>query len=246
MNEVMAEMLGKVTGCSRGRGGSMHLFHEPTGFYGGNAIVGGGLPMAAGLGLAAKMRGEDRVIACFFGEGAVAEGEFHESMNLAELWQLPVLFVCENNGYAMGTAIERSESEIDLTKKAAGYRVPAESVDGMNVAAVDLAARKALAFIREGGGPTFLEFRTYRFRAHSMFDAQLYRDKSEVAAWRERGPIVGFEAWLRKAGLIHAGDVEGIEARVQQEIEAAVAFAEASEFEPVGDLTRHVHGEPAP
>lgn len=243
MNEVMAEMLGRESGCSHGRGGSMHLFHAPTGFYGGNAIVGGGLPLAVGLALAAKMRGEDRVVACFFGEGAIAEGEFHESMNLAELWQLPVLFVCENNGYAMGTAIERSESELDLMKKAAAYRVPAESVDGMNVAAVELAAQKALAFIREGGGPTFLEFRTYRFRAHSMFDAQLYRDKSEVAQWREKGPIVRFETWLRNAGLIREGDVEAIQTRVQAEVEAAVAFAEAAEVEPVTQLTRHVHAE---
>ena len=170
MPAVLAEMYGKQEGCSRGRGGSMHLFHAATNFYGGNAIVGGGLPMAVGLALAAKLRGEDRVIACFFGEGAVAEGEFHESMNLAELWRLPVLFVCENNLYAMGTALAISESEVDIHHKARSYNMPAAAVDGMDVVAVEVATRRALAFIREGGGPSFLECRTYRFRAHSTLE----------------------------------------------------------------------------
>jgi 2-oxoisovalerate dehydrogenase E1 component len=241
MDAVMAEMMGKVDGCSRGRGGSMHIFDEATRFYGGNAIVGGGLPMAVGLALAAKMRSENAVIACFFGEGAVAEGEFHESLNLAKLWNLPVLFVCENNGYAMGTALDRSESELDLTKKAASYQVRAESVDGMDVVAVELAARSALKFIREQGGPVFLECKTYRFRAHSMFDAQRYRDKSEVAEWREKGPIVRFQDWLLSSNLMHEGDLEAIEARVDKEIDAAVAFAEASPHEPLDDLYRHVY-----
>jgi 2-oxoisovalerate dehydrogenase E1 component len=245
MDAVMAEMMGKVDGCSRGRGGSMHIFDEATRFYGGNAIVGGGLPMAVGLALAAKMRSENAVITCFFGEGAVAEGEFHESLNLAKLWNLPVLFVCENNGYAMGTALDRSESELDLTKKAASYQVRAESVDGMDVIAVELAARSALKFIREQGGPVFLECKTYRFRAHSMFDAQRYRDKSEVAAWREKGPIVRFQDWLLSSNLMHEGDLEAIEARVDKEIDAAVAFAEAARLEPLSDLYRHVYQDPA-
>lgn len=245
MNSIMAELFGKSTGCSGGRGGSMHLFHEPTHFYGGNAIVGGGLPMAVGLALAAKMKHENRVTVCFFGEGAVAEGEFHESMNLAELWQLPVLFVCENNGYAMGTAIERSESVLDLTKKAAAYGVPAESVDGMDVVAVKVAAARALNFIREGGGPTLLECRTYRFRAHSMFDAQRYRDKAEVLAWREKGPIVRLQKWSIDAGLVHANDLQDIEKRVQQEVDESVAFAKAAAVEAATDLYRHVYGEPA-
>jgi pyruvate dehydrogenase E1 component alpha subunit len=241
MDAVMAEMMGKVDGCSRGRGGSMHIFDEATRFYGGNAIVGGGLPMAVGLALALKMRNENAVIACFFGEGAVAEGEFHESLNLAKLWNLPVLFVCENNGYAMGTALARSESEPDLTKKAASYQVRAQSVDGMDVIAVELAARSALSFIREQGGPVFLECKTYRFRAHSMFDAQRYRDKSEVASWREKGPIVRFQDWLVSSNLMHEGDLEAIEARIAKEIDAAVAFAEASSLEPLDDLYRHVY-----
>jgi 2-oxoisovalerate dehydrogenase E1 component len=196
MNTVMAEMYGKAEGCSGGRGGSMHLFDAATEFYGGNAIVGGGLPLAGGLALADKMTGEDRVTACFFGDGAVAEGEFHETLNLAELWDLPVLFVCENNGYAMGTAIGRYESQTDIRAKAAAYNIAAEEVDGMDVVAVEAATRRAVAAIRETGRPFFLECNTYRFRAHSMFDAQLYREKTEVETWRAQGPIVRFQGWL--------------------------------------------------
>ena len=181
---IMAEMFGRLEGCCRGRGGSMHLFDAGCRFYGGNAIVGGGLPIAVGLALADRMQGRQRVTACFFGEGAVAEGEFHESMNLAALWNLPVLFCCENNLYAMGTALERSESETDLALKAAAYEMPAWSVDGMDVLAVEAAARRAAEAIRGGGGPHFLEFRTYRFRAHSMYDPELYREKSEVEVWK--------------------------------------------------------------
>ena len=170
---VMAEMYGKREGCSGGRGGSMHIFDAATKFYGGNAIVGGGLPLAVGLALADKMAGRPRVTACFFGDGAVAEGEFHESLNLAALWQLPVLFVCENNRYAMGTALELTESETDISAKAASYRMVSEAVDGMDVVAVEAAARRAAASARDGGGPAFLECRTARFRAHSMLDAQI-------------------------------------------------------------------------
>jgi TPP-dependent pyruvate/acetoin dehydrogenase alpha subunit len=180
----MAEMFGKVEGCSRGRGGSMHLFDAATRFYGGNAIVGGGLPIAVGLALADKMQGLDRIACCFFGEGAVAEGEFHESMNLAALWKLPVLFVCENNLYAMGTALSRSESVTDISRKASAYGVPAEAVDGMDVLAVGEAAARAVEAARTMGSPYLLECRTYRFRAHSMFDPELYRTKAEVEEWK--------------------------------------------------------------
>lgn len=236
MNAVMAEMYGKAEGCSGGRGGSMHLFDAETSFYGGNAIVGGGLPLSAGLALADRMVGHDNVTACFFGEGAVAEGEFHEAMNLAAVWSLPVLFVCENNGYAMGSALSRTESVTDISAKAAAYQVEAKAVDGMDVVAVEAAARKATRTIRETGKPVFLECRTYRFRAHSMFDAQLYRDKAEVDAWRKRGPIVKFQGWLLQNGLIHAEDVTEIEARIDAEIAEAVAFAEAGSWEPVDQL----------
>ena len=246
MDRVMAEMYGKASGCSRGRGGSMHLFDAETHFYGGNAIVGGGLPIAAGLALADRMRGLKRVTACFFGEGAAAEGEFHESLNLAALWKLPVLFVCENNLYAMGTALDRSESETDIHLKAASYRVPSEAVDGMDVVAIEAAVRRAVAAIRAEPGPFFLECRTYRFRAHSMFDAQLYRDKAEVEDWKQRDPITRFSDWARSAGLIREADIDAIEQAVAGEVDAAVAFAEAGDWEPVADLTRDVVAEGTP
>ncbi len=240
MPAVMAEMFGRRDGCSGGRGGSMHLFDRAANFYGGNAIVGGGLPLAVGLALADHMRGEDRVTVCFFGEGAAAEGEFHESLNLAALWGLPVLFVCENNLYAMGTALGRSESETDIHSKAEGYRIDSEAVDGMDVVAVEAATRRAVAAIRETGRPFFLECRTYRFRAHSMFDAQLYRDKAEVEGWKAKDPIRRFQAWALSAGLLHPEDVAELEATAAAEVQAAVAFAEASPLEAVADLARHV------
>lgn len=246
MNAVMAEMFGKAEGCSGGRGGSMHLFSKDHNFYGGNAIVGGGLPLAVGLALGDRMAGEDRVTACFFGEGAVAEGEFHESMNLASLWDLPVLFVCENNKYAMGTALERSEAETDIHRKAAGYAIQSEVVDGMDVVAVEAAARRALQTMRETGEPYFLECRTYRFRAHSMFDAQLYREKQEIEDWRGKGPITRFRGWLEENGMIHADDVAAIEAAVKAEIDEAVAFAEAGTWEPLEELTEHVYSSARP
>jgi pyruvate dehydrogenase E1 component alpha subunit len=236
MNAIMAEMFGKQKGCSRGRGGSMHLFDRSVRFFGGNAIVAGGLPVAVGLALAAKMQGETRVTACFFGEGAVAEGAFHESMNLAALWHLPVLFVCENNLYAMGTALARSESEIDLTRKAASYGVATAHVNGMNVIAVLDAARQAVALVRERQLPFFLELHTYRFRAHSMFDAELYRGKREVEHWKQHDPIRTFTDHLQTARMIGEADLARLDADVQQEVDAAVAFADAGTLEPVAQL----------
>jgi pyruvate dehydrogenase E1 component alpha subunit len=245
MDSVLAEMYGKQDGCSRGRGGSMHLFDRAANFCGGNAIVGGGLPMAVGLALADRMRGESNVTACFFGEGAVAEGEFHESMNLATLWKLPVLFVCENNLYAMGTALALSESETDIERKAACYRMAAEAVDGMDVVAVEAAARRAIHTIREHGTPYFLECRTYRLRAHSMFDAQLYRDKTEVDAWREKEPIKRFRDWLEANHMIHPEELVRIESEVDAEINEAVNFAEAAEWESIEQLTRFAYADAA-
>ena len=237
---VMAEMYGKATGCSRGRGGSMHLFDAATRFYGGNAIVGGGLPLALGVALADRLRGDRRVTACFFGDGALAEGEFHESLNLAAVWRLPVLFLCENNLYAMGTAIERHQSQLDLPLKARGYAVPGESVDGMDVLAVEAAAMRAADYVRSGEGPFFLEAKTYRFRAHSAYDPELYRSKEEVERWKERDPIPALERVLRQAGLLRPEDLQAIEAAAAKEIEEAVAYAEASPWEPVEDLLRDV------
>jgi pyruvate dehydrogenase E1 component alpha subunit len=240
---VMAEMFGVVEGCSRGRGGSMHLFDADARFYGGNAIVGGGLPIAVGLALSDALMGRPRVTACFFGEGAVAEGEFHECMNLAALWQLPVLFCCENNLYAMGTALERSESQTDLALKAAAYEIPAWPVEGMDVLAVERAAARAVDAVRNGGGPHLLELRTYRFRAHSMYDPELYRSKDEVDRWRERDPIPAFEGRCRDAGLVTDDDMAAIEEEIATEIDDAVAFAEAGNLEPVEELTRFVYSE---
>jgi pyruvate dehydrogenase E1 component alpha subunit len=241
---VMAEMYGKREGCSHGRGGSMHLFDVTRRFYGGNAIVGGGLPIAAGLGLADKMQKRNRVTACFFGEGAVAEGEFHETMNLAALWKLPVLFLCENNLYAMGTALSRSESDTDLVTKAASYNMAAESVDGMDVEAVWEATRSAIDTIRRLSVPYFLELRTYRFRAHSMFDPELYRSKREVEQWKQHCPISSHIERLRQRGELTPQDVQALETETAHEIAAAVAFAEAGTWEPVEDLEKDVYARP--
>jgi len=238
MDAIMAEMYGKAAGVSRGRGGSMHLFWKPRRFYGGHAIVAGGLPVAVGLALAERMRGGPGVACCFFGEGAAAEGEFHESLNLASLWNLSVLFVCENNLYAMGTALARSEAETDIAKKAASYRVAAEALDGMDVLAVEDGARRAVDAIRTTGAPRLIEARTYRFRAHSMFDPELYRDKAEVEAWKEKDPIATFVARMTEAGVVRAADVAAIEERVAAEIAAACAFADAAPVEPEADLLR--------
>ena len=229
-----------TAGSSGGRGGSLHIFDAARNFHGGNAIVGGGLPLAVGLALADRMRGAPHVTACFLGEGAVAEGEFHESMNLAALWGLRVLFVCENNGYAIGSALARTETQMQLTAKAESYGMEAHQVDGMDVVAIEAATRRALARLRETGRPLFIEARTYRSRAHSMFDAQLYRDKAEVEDRRQKGAIVRFQGWLLETDLAHEEDVARIEAEVAAEIDAAVTFAEAAEWEPVESLTRHV------
>jgi len=243
MRAVMAEMFGKADGCSRGRGGSMHLFDASRWFYGGNAIVGGGLPVAAGLALADARLGRDRVTVCFFGEGAIAEGEFHETMNLAALWKLPVLFLCENNLYAMGTALTRSEADTDLTVKATGYAMTAWSVDGMDVEAVVDAAARAVAQIRAGGGPVFLEAKTYRFRAHSMYDPDRYRDPDEIEQWKQRDPLTVLTDRLRAADDAADETIAAIEADAEAEVDDAIDFAEAAEVEPVEELTRWVYSD---
>jgi len=238
---IMAEMFGKREGCSRGRGGSMHIFDAATRFYGGNAIVAGGLPLAIGLALADRLRDDRRVTACIFGDGATAEGEFHESLNLAALWQLPVLFICENNRYAMGTAIERFQSQPDLVRHASSYDIEAEAVDGMDVVAVEVAAHRAAEFVRREMKPYFLENRTYRFRAHSMYDPELYRAKMEVDEAKQQDPIPRLETWLREAGMLHPEDLTKLAAAVEAEINDAVAFADAGQWEPIEDLTTDVY-----
>lgn len=242
---IMAEMFGKSSGCSGGRGGSMHLFDAKTRFYGGNAIVGGHLPLAVGLALADKMLGrEGRATVCFFGEGAMAEGEFHEAMNLAALWQLPVLFCCENNLYAMGTSLRTSESQTDLALKASCYQMPAWSVDGMDVEAVAKTTADALATIRSGGGPVFLECKTYRFRPHSMFDPDLYRESEEIERWKERDPILIASTRLLADGVVTDDNVQDLWEAAREETDDAVEYAEMSEDEPVSTLGRHVYAEP--
>jgi pyruvate dehydrogenase E1 component alpha subunit len=240
---LMAEMFGKSTGCSRGRGGSMHFFDAKHRFYGGYAIVGGGLPVATGIALADKMLGrESRITACFFGDGAVAEGEFHETMNLASLWKLPVLFLCENNYYAMGTALKAAQAETDITAKARAYDIPADAVDGMDILAVERATHAAAELVRKGEGPRLLELRTYRFRGHSMADPELYREKAEVESWKERDPLTTFPEVLLDLELASGEDFQRVEASVIAKIDDAVKFAEESPWEPVEDLEKDLYG----
>ncbi|HTW13872.1 MAG TPA: pyruvate dehydrogenase (acetyl-transferring) E1 component subunit alpha [Nocardioides sp.] len=243
LESLFAEMFGRVTGCSRGRGGSMHLFDAGTRFMGGNAIVGGGIALAVGLALADRLQGRRRVTVCFLGEGAVAEGAFHESLNLAALWHLPVLLCCENNGYAMGTALATEHAQTDLALRASSYGVAAWPVDGMDVLAVEEAAHRAVESIRGGGGPHFLELRTYRYRAHSMYDPERYRDKAEVAQWKERDPIRLLTETLQAAGQLRQEDLDALGREIDEAIAAAVAAAEEAPLEPVDDLTHFVVSE---
>jgi pyruvate dehydrogenase E1 component alpha subunit len=243
---LMAEMFGKATGCCRGRGGSMHFFDVSRRFYGGYAIVGGGLPVAVGLALTDAMQKTGAITACFFGDGAVVEGEFHESMNLAALWRLPVLFLYENNLYAMGTAIERGQSQLDMELRARGYGIPAEAVDGMDVLAVEEVVRAAADAVRAEGGPRLVELKTYRFRAHSMSDPDLYRKKEEIEDWKQRDPIDLYVARLREAGGLDDEELAAIERDVEAEIAAAIEFAEAGPWEPLEELERDVYTPPTP
>jgi TPP-dependent pyruvate/acetoin dehydrogenase alpha subunit len=221
----------------------MHLFDRSRRFFGGNAIVGGALPLAVGMALASQLLKRNELSVCFFGEGAIAEGIFHESINMAALWNLRVLFVCENNLYAMGTALERSQSETDLVVKAGAYRVRASRVDGMDVLAVKEETQKAIQLVMEQGGPYFLECQTYRFRAHSMFDPELYRDKAEVEKWKQRDPIALFADRLRQKGYLDDSRLAILRQNVEQEIKAAIEFAAAGSEEPLQDLYRFVYSE---
>jgi pyruvate dehydrogenase E1 component alpha subunit len=240
---IMAEMYGKLEGCSRGRGGSMHLFDVSKKFYGGNAIVCGHLPIAVGMALTSKKQKKAAITCCFFGEGAAAEGEFHEAMNLAALWKVPVLFVCENNLYAMGTAIKYTHAMTELEKKGAAYGIESSVVDGMNLMAVVDAANMAVQKVRSSGKPYFLVCNTYRFRAHSMFDAELYRDKKEVEEWKKRDPIPQFEQFLLQQQWITENEISAFENKIETKIQIAVDFAEAGTWEPLDQLTKFVYSE---
>jgi pyruvate dehydrogenase E1 component alpha subunit len=240
---IMAEMYGKQQGCSGGRGGSMHLFDKSKHFYGGNAIVASHLPLAVGMALASKKQQKNNISCCFFGEGAAAEGEFHEAMNLASLWQVPVLFVCENNLYAMGTPIRYTHAMQELEKKGAAYAMESAAVDGMDLMAVMDASDKAIAKIKSTGKPYFLVCNTYRFRAHSMFDAELYRDKSEGETWKKRDPIPQFKELLFKQKLLTEPELKEIEDKVEEEVQKAVDFAEAGTWEPLEEIEKFVYSE---
>jgi pyruvate dehydrogenase E1 component alpha subunit len=238
---IMAEMYGKQEGCSKGRGGSMHLFDVSKKFYGGNAIVCGHLPMAVGMALASKKQKKSTITCCFFGEGAAAEGEFHEAMNLAALWQVPVLFVCENNLYAMGTAIRYTHSIQGLEKKGAAYGIESAVLDGMNLMEVINAANTAVEKVRSSGKPYLLVCNTYRFRAHSMFDAELYRDKKEVEEWKKHDPIPQFQQYLLQEKLITETEITEFENKIEKKIQKSVAFAEAGTWEAMDKLTKFVY-----
>ena len=240
---VMAELMGKVTGSSAGKGGSMHLFDASRRFMGGYAIVGGQLPVAVGLALACKHRGETRAVLCFLGDGAVNEGEFHESMNLASVWKLPVLFFLENNLYGMGTHIDRSHAGgRDIYRSAEAYGMPAAQVDGMDLREVREATLEARERIRSAEGPVFIESRTYRYRGHSMADPTAYRRQSEVEEWKLKDPIERLKAYSFDEGLMGPEDVANIDAEVRAIIEDAVRFAEESEEPDIGALHENVYG----
>lgn len=243
VEKIMAEMYGKQEGTSGGRGGSMHLFDRELKFFGGNAIVGGHLPLAIGAGLAMQLQKKKGLSVCIFGEGAVAEGEFHESVNLASLWKLPVLFICENNFYAMGTALEFSEAQMDFSKKAMGYNIPYKVADGMNVMEVRRATQMAVANIYQEKRPFLLEFRTFRFRAHSMFDPELYRSKSEVEDWKKRDPVKNFIKFIIKDNLMTEEELQYIREKAEKKIAESVAYAERGTWEPKENLLNHIYAK---
>ena len=240
---IMAELFGRRDGVSKGKGGSMHMFDRSINFLGGHAIVGGYLPIATGVGFAIRYEDRDRVILCFFGDGSVPQGEFHESMNLASLWKLPVVFICENNRYAMGTAIQRALAQTDISKYAEAYAMPGEACDGMDVLAVRDCVGRAVARARESKVPTLVEARTYRFRGHSMRDpaAAVYRTKEEVEEEKRRDPIVGFRERLREAGALDEAAWQALAERVEARVNEAVEFAEASPEPPAEWLTADVY-----
>jgi pyruvate dehydrogenase E1 component alpha subunit len=236
---VMAELFGKASGVSKGRGGSMHMFNVEKRFLGGDGIVGGDLPVAAGIAFAVNYREGDQAVLCFFGDGAVNQGAFHESLNVASLWKLPVIFMCENNEYGMGTAVHRVSAYADLSRRAAGYNIRVDKADGMDVLAVREVAERAVKKAREKT-PSFIEVVTYRFRGHSMSDPEKYRTKEEVAKWEARDPIPAFAKRLIGDGAATQADLDQTEKEVLQQVEEAVEFADQSEGLPPEALAEDV------
>lgn len=229
--KIFAEMFGKVTGCSRGRGGSMHLFDTRLAFYGGNAIVASHLPVAAGIALANKFKMNNLISVCFFGEGAISEGAFHETMNIAQTWKLPILFICENNYYAMGTSLERSQSQVNLTTRAKSYNIESQRVNGMSISDLFEVGQTAVKYVRDNKKPFFLECDTYRFSAHSMFDPELYRSKEEVNRWKKNDPLIIYTKMLKDLNWIDDHIINDINSRIEKNISEAIEFAQNSDEE---------------
>ena len=242
-NEVMAELLGKVDGCSKGKGGSMHMADVKKNFWGGHAIVGAHLPLASGFALGDQYAKNDSITICMFGDGATNIGFFHEAVNLSKVWKLPVLWVCENNQYGMGTAVERASAVSDMVQKFSGYAIPGEQVNGMDVMAVYEASQKALEKIRAGDGPYFLEIITYRFRGHSMGDPERYREKSEIEKWQEDDPIGKYQKYILEKGLATEDELAQTEHNANAEAETAVQFAENSPEPEPAALFEHIYAD---
>ena len=241
---VMAELYGKATGCSKGKGGSMHLFDASVNFMGGHAIVGAQIPLATGLAFASKYKETDQVTVCFFGEAAVNQGAFHESLNMAQLWKLPCIYICENNMYGMGTSLQRSMSMDEVATKACAYEVASEFVDGMDVLAMRAATQRAVDRARNESLPTLIEARTYRYMGHSMSDPGKYRTRAEIEKYQERDPLKLFRAKLEENDLLTEDDVKELEAQVREEVERAVKFADESPEPAPEELTTNVYANP--
>ncbi|MGH9971019.1 MAG: pyruvate dehydrogenase (acetyl-transferring) E1 component subunit alpha [Pyrinomonadaceae bacterium] len=241
---VMAELFGRAGGCSRGKGGSMHMFDREVNFLGGHAIVGGQIPLATGVAFASKYKGTDQVTLCFFGEAAVNQGAFHESLNMAQLWKLPCIYICENNQYGMGTSLDRAMSFQNIAEKACAYELASEFVDGMDVLAVREATARAVARARKDSLPTLLEVRTYRFMGHSMSDPGSYRTRAEIEKHQERDPVTLFATSLKEKKLIDDAGLQKIESTVREEVEKAVRFAEESPEPAPEELYTHVYANP--
>jgi pyruvate dehydrogenase E1 component alpha subunit len=240
----MAELYGKVTGCSKGKGGSMHLFSKEHNFFGGHGIVGGQIPLGAGLAFADMYRGGKQVTVCYFGDGAVRQGALHEAFNMAMLWKIPVIFVCENNGYAMGTSVERTTTQMDIYKIGLAYDMPCSEVDGMQAEAVHTAIAEAADRARNGDGPTFLEIRTYRYRGHSMSDPAKYRTKEEVEEYKMRDPLERVRKTIMDNNWASQADLDGIEEKIMETILESVEFSENSPYPEQSALFEDVYSEP--
>ena len=243
-NLIMAELFGKVDGTNGGRGGSMHIMDKSLNFMGGYAIVAGHMPLAVGLGLSNQIKHSDALTMCIFGDGATGEGEFHESLNLAALWKLPLLWFCENNGYGMGVPLHESIAN-DIYKLAAAYNIPSVRINGMDVLEIHAETKKAVEHIRAGNGPYFIEAMTYRYRGHSMADPELYRTKAEIEEHRKRDAIEYFKDYLRERGLIDDDAIKEFEERVEKDVQEAIDFAEASPQPEIATLMEHIYKEPS-